>query len=454
MASFKIKRGFDLQVEGSPSTDIADSPVSNTISVYPHQIKRIKARAAVSVGDQVQIGSPLYFDKKNPDLQFCSPAAGTVSNIILGERRALHTITVERDADETAVDFPKYSPADLGNADAATLLKDLTRTGLIALIEERPFSKIPTAGVTPKSIFINAMNTAPFQPAASVLIQGEDEAYRIACAALKKMTDGRVFACSAPDDAGLLPDLDGVDKHSFSGPHPSGNTSTHIYKLDPISPGDTVWAVSLANLIQIGNFLLQGRFPTEKLMMVAGTGALEADRKYHRVRIGTRIDGVLNGTLKQETALRIIRGDMLSGTTAGADESIGFFENALNVLPDEESRRFMGWVAPGADRYSRSPSYLSTWVGKSKKWNLTTCLNGGKRTLVMTGKYEEVTPLNILVSFLTKAVLAHDTDEAIKLGILETAPEDFALCSFICPSKIDFCSIIQQGLDEIEEEGI
>ena len=42
----------------------------------------------------------------------------------------------------------------------------------------------------------------------------------------------------------------------------------------------------------------------------------------------------------------------------------------------------------------------------------------------------------------------------IQLGILETDPEDFAIASFVDPHKTDVCSIIKEGLDVIEEEGI
>jgi len=40
-----------------------------------------------------------------------------------------------------------------------------------------------------------------------------------------------------------------------------------------------------------------------------------------------------------------------------------------------------------------------------------------------------------------------------QLGILEVAPEDFALCTYICPSKIEFGEIIEHGLTLIEKEG-
>ena len=74
--------------------------------------------------------------------------------------------------------------------------------------------------------------------------------------------------------------------------------------------------------------------------------------------------------------------------------------------------------------------------------------------MVLTGHYDKVMPLNILVDFLVRAVLANDTDEAIRLGILETDPEDFALCDFVCPCKLEIQEIIRKGLDMIEEEGI
>ena len=39
-----------------------------------------------------------------------------------------------------------------------------------------------------------------------------------------------------------------------------------------------------------------------------------------------------------------------------------------------------------------------------------------------------------------------------KLGIWECDDEDFALCSFSCPSKIDVGRVIRDGLNLIEAE--
>ena len=76
------------------------------------------------------------------------------------------------------------------------------------------------------------------------------------------------------------------------------------------------------------------------------------------------------------------------------------------------------------------------------------------RPMVLTGLYDQYLPLNIMTDYLLRAVLANDTDEAVKLGLLEVEPEDFAVCAFACPSKMDLMSIIRKGLDDVEKEGI
>jgi len=53
---------------------------------------------------------------------------------------------------------------------------------------------------------------------------------------------------------------------------------------------------------------------------------------------------------------------------------------------------------------------------------------------------------------LLKSILVEDIDKMEQLGIYEVAEEDFALCEFICPSKIELQSIIRKGLDLMVKE--
>ena len=53
---------------------------------------------------------------------------------------------------------------------------------------------------------------------------------------------------------------------------------------------------------------------------------------------------------------------------------------------------------------------------------------------------------------LIKATIAYDIDKMEALGIYEVAPEDFALCEFVCSSKMELQYIIRNGLDLLYKE--
>lgn len=112
----------------------------------------------------------------------------------------------------------------------------------------------------------------------------------------------------------------------------------------------------------------------------------------------------------------------------------------------------MGWLTPGFKEYSFSKTFVSSFL-PGEEVSLDTDKHGSDRAIVFNHIYDELVPLDILTFFLLKAILVEDIEEAEKLGILECDEEDFALCSFACPSKIDVGGIIRRGLDLIEKEG-
>jgi Na+-transporting NADH:ubiquinone oxidoreductase subunit A len=61
--------------------------------------------------------------------------------------------------------------------------------------------------------------------------------------------------------------------------------------------------------------------------------------------------------------------------------------------------------------------------------------------------------MDIMPNPLYRSILAADIEEMTQLGILECDDEDFALCSFACPSKIDVSATIRKGLDIMKAEG-
>jgi Na+-transporting NADH:ubiquinone oxidoreductase subunit A len=79
-------------------------------------------------------------------------------------------------------------------------------------------------------------------------------------------------------------------------------------------------------------------------------------------------------------------------------------------------------------------------------------MHGGERAFVLTGIYEKVLPMDIFPMHLLKAILVEDIDMMEKLGIYEVAEEDFALCEYVCPSKIEIQAIIRKGIDLMIKE--
>jgi len=67
--------------------------------------------------------------------------------------------------------------------------------------------------------------------------------------------------------------------------------------------------------------------------------------------------------------------------------------------------------------------------------------------------FERVVPFDILPTFLLRALAAGDYEQAERLGCLELAEEDVALCTFVDPGKIDYGPLLRSNLDRIYHEG-
>ena len=83
---------------------------------------------------------------------------------------------------------------------------------------------------------------------------------------------------------------------------------------------------------------------------------------------------------------------------------------------------------------------------------MDTNLHGGERAFVVSDVYGKVLPMDIFPVYLTKACLAGEIEKMEKFGIYEVLEEDFALCEYVCPSKINIQSIISDGIDLMLKE--
>jgi len=445
---FKIKKGLEIPLRGRPDERIDAANDVHSVAVLGSDYVGLKPTMLVKEGDSVKEGTPLFEDKKNPGVIITSPAAGIVSAINRGAKRALISVVITVDGD-AAEQFAVGKDADIGALSAEQVRKTLIKSGLWVAMRTRPYGKIPAVDATPNSIFVNAMDTNPLAVDPTVIISEFASEFATGVSVLAKF-GVPVYVCQA--HGAKLPELSGggVQLASFAGKHPAGLSSTHVHNIDPVNGRKSVWTLGYQDVIAIGKLFTTGRIDVARHVAVAGP-YVNSPRVF-ATRAGAKISELIDGRTV-EGRKRVISGSVLNGhTAAGETDYLGRYDNQVSVIEENDDREFMGWIAPGLSKFSALNVFISS-IFKPKAFDITTSQNGSPRAIVPIGVFESVMPLDILPTPLIKSILVKDTDAAQELGCLELVEEDLALCSFVDPGKHDFGPVLRSTLTQIEREG-
>jgi len=445
MAKMKIKKGLDLPINGSPKQEISKTILTKKVALLGHDYIGLKPTMLVAVGEIVKKGQLLFTDKKLPDVKFTSPAAGKIVEINRGERRAFNSIVIEKSGSDEIV-FNSYSENEIEKLTSDSIKSNLIESGLWTSLRVRPFSKVANPSTTPNSIFVTAMDTNPLAPKIEKVIEGKEKAFENGLKVLNNLIDGNIFLCKAPNTK--IPTINSakLKVEEFEGPHPSGLVGTHIHFLDPVSSTKIVWYVTVQDLIAIGNLFTTGKLFTERVISIGGSQVKSPS--LIKTEIGASIEEIVKDLLLDEEN-RIISGSVLSGFHAtGNIAYLGKFHQQISVIKEDSHREFFGWVNPFGNRFS-----IKSVLAPKKSLDFSTALHGGYRSIVPIGSYEKVMPLDILPNYLLRSLAVNDIEKAEQLGCLELDEEDLALCTFVCPSKIDHGGNLRNNLNLIEKEG-
>ena len=445
----KIKNGLNIQLTGEAHKLLSDLPSPEVFAIKPTEFTGISPKVLVKPGDEVLAGSALFFDKNNESIIFSSPVSGEIIEVVRAEKRKLLEIKILADKEIKYLEFNKSNPEDLSRED---IIQALLNSGLWPLIRQRPFGTIAKPTEIPKSIFISSFDTNPLAPDIDFIMKGENqETFQTGLNALIKLTNGKTHLNidGSKEAASIFQNSKGVILNKFLGPHPAGNVGVQIHHIDPINKGEVVWYVNPQDVLIIGKLFSEGRYDASRI--IALTGSQVSSPKYYKTIIGSSVKNIINEGGLKTGENRLISGNVLSGSQIQEDGFLGYYDTQLTVIPEGHESEFMGWLAPGLEKFSMSRTFFS-WLNSKKKYNLNTNLHGEERPFVVTGQYEKVFPMDIYPVQLLKSILIEDIEMMEQLGIYEVVEEDFALCEFVCTSKIKSQEIIRRGIDIIQKE--
>ncbi|MBW2315856.1 MAG: Na(+)-translocating NADH-quinone reductase subunit A [Deltaproteobacteria bacterium] len=458
----RIRRGLDLPISGAPEQRIHTAPAITRVALLGDDTPGLRARLAVEEGEVVKRGQLLFEDRTRPGVRYTAPGAGRVAAVFRGARRMLRSVVIQLSEGERAgapperetARFESHPTRDSEALDGAGVRALLLESGLWTALRSRPYSKPPEPETTPYAFFVNAMDTQPLAADPEVVIAAGREDFERGLRAVVKLCPGITYLCVGPGSV-LAQGVDApVSIEIFSGPHPSGTVGVHIHQLAPVGRQRSVWHIGYQDVMAIGRLLESGRLPVGRVISLAGPSVRSP--RLVRSRLGASTEEHSRGELEERPGreIRLVAGSVLAGKKAMGPEFgfLGRYHLQLSALEEGGERHLLGWAAPGSDRYSVLPVFASRLLRRAS-FAFNTDTHGSRRALMPIGTYERVMPMDIIATYLLRALVVGDTEQAEKLGALELDEEDLSLCTFVCPGKTDFGPYLRRSLESIEKEG-
>ncbi|MDD4148986.1 MAG: Na(+)-translocating NADH-quinone reductase subunit A [Bacteroidales bacterium] len=446
--TIRIRKGVDIDIKGKAQSIVIADHNPELFSLKPTDFFGLVPKLNHKEGEKIKQGEAVFFDKYRPEIVFVSPVSGVISKVVRGDKRKMLEIIIEKSDESGKVEF-NISNDDLKDAEA--IKKLFLQSGIWPYLQQRPYGIVANPEIKPRDIFISMFDSAPLAPDFDFILNSSKEEINLALKTLKLLTDGDVYLSFKKDSrlVDLIENKENYKINYFSGPHPAGLHGTQINKIKPINKGEVVWTVNATDLPIIGGFLSTGVYNPERI--VALTGSEVKEPAYYKTIVGADLSQFLKSKLKTDENVRVISGNVLTGSNISHSRFLGFFDNMITVIPEGNKHELFGWALPGFNKLSLSTTFMSKLFPR-KKFAPDTNLHGGVRAYVVTGQYEEVCPMDLYPQLLIKAILAEDIDKMEQMGIYEIIEEDFALCEFACTSKIDVQEIVRTGLNLMIKE--
>ena len=446
----KTKRGLDIQIGGKAENTISGLKISEVVAVIPDHYHGITPKVVVKEGDVVKAGTPLFYNKAIESMKFVSPVSGKVLAVNRGERRKVLSITIQRD-EKTA--YQEFSPKAVSQLSGEEIKSLLLASGLWMYVKQRPYDVIANPAVAPKAVFVSAFDSAPLAPDYEYVMASEMKEFQTGIDALAKMAGVKVNLGIKPGNT-IFASVQNADITVFDGPHPAGNVGVQINKINPVNKSEVVWTVGAEDVLFIGRLFSKGIVDLTRTVAITGPEVVKP--QYIQTVAGSAVAPLLKGNVTMGVEHRVISGNVLSGLQISANGNIDPYATQISVIKEgKDNHELVGWAMPRFNKFSASRLYFSSILQKvfgKKDFEYDARVLGGERAIIMSGEYDKVLPMDILPEFLFKAMITGNIDKMEALGAYEIAPEDVALCEFVCTSKLPLQQIVRESLDNMRKE--
>ena len=448
MKIIRIKKSYNLKVVGSPSVSTQKTERPTHLALLPEHVPFVKPRLKVAKGDRVALGSPLIEDKRNPQIQLLSPGGGRITDIRFGSRRVIQEIIIKLDETEKVVDFERYSPEDIDKMSREQLIQALVTGGLWPLIKELPFRDHARPDVAPPALYVSLDSSEPFHPLPKVYLDGNDALFRFGLKALNKLAAAPVYVCRHEENTDLASTLDDIVNLTYTGNYPAHDPGVLLYRMKTSAMENRAWFINGQDVLLIARLLRNGVYPTDRIVSLGGSGVSHPRHVF--TRMGSPLSVIIAEQAETENC-RYVQGGILTGYNAAPQSYLGYFETALNLLPEGNHRgELLGLFNPGYRKPTFSRAFLSAINQNELEMNCN--MHGGERACIACGYCALVCPVDILPQFTYKAILAGEVEESLEHGLLDCV--ECGLCSYVCPSKIDLFESLKKAKAEFYKEQV
>jgi Na+-transporting NADH:ubiquinone oxidoreductase subunit A len=445
MKTLRIKKGFnhplsEIKISANFETDL---PSPEKIAVLPFVFKGIKAKLSVSENDFVKTGTPLFYDKKNPDLVFLSPGCGKIKTIEIGAKRIIQKIEIELSQTPDFEELHSVTESSLRNISPDEICEVLLKNGLWPYFRSLPFNTIPSPDERPDYILVKLSDNVPFYPLPETWLKHRLKAFNYSVSVLKKICPNVIIYADKNNHSigECAPHLN----FAVEGKYPAFNPGSVFYHIKD-KKNAKAWYLDGQALINIGETLSHGRLFTDKTFIVK---SFDSNRTYHVKSVsGAPFSSLIKNIDNINKNHRFISGDIFNGIKSSKEGYTGFYQSGVLVLPEGNEKEFLGFLRPGKNKESYSKTFLSALLPSKTKTNCNT--HGEKRACINCTYCEQVCPVDILPQFTMKALYGDDIESALEHGLLDCT--ECSLCSYVCPSKISLSQIFKEAKDNYLKE--